>query len=230
MQRIIFGLAILLSFPSLVFSEPNKKTEEKDIEQEEVSPNEDLMREHGILNRLLLIYQEISRRIDNHESFPIKSLSDSANIVRSFLEDYHEKLEEDFIFPVFEKAGKQVELVKTLREQHNAGRSLTDYILKHSKEDLLKDEIQRMLLSDYLKLYVRMFRPHEAREDTVLFPAFKQLISKDEYNRLGDVFEDKEHQLFGEDGFEKTVTKVSEIEKQLGIYNLSQFTPQIAEK
>lgn len=230
MQRIVIGLAVLLGTPSLIFSESNKTVETKQMEQEEVAPNEDLMREHGILNRLLLIYQEISRRIDNHESFPIKSLSESVNIVRSFLEDYHEKLEEEFIFPVFEKAGKQVELVKTLREQHNAGRNLTDYILKHSREDLLKDDIQRMLLSDYLKLYVRMFRPHEAREDTVLFPEFKQLISKDEYNRLGDVFENKEHQLFGEDGFEKTVTKVSEIEKQLEIYNLSLFTPQITEK
>ncbi len=230
MLRIIIVLAFLLSSPSLVFSDSTKKSEKNQMEQEEVAPNEDLMREHGILNRLLLIYQEISRRIDNHESFPIKSLSESAKIVRSFLEDYHEKLEEDFIFPVFEKAEKQVELVKILREQHNAGRNLTDYILKHSKEDLLKDDIQRLLLSDYLKLYVRMFRPHEAREDTVLFPEFKQLISKDEYNRLGDVFEDKEHQLFGEEGFQRTVTKVSEIEKQLGIYNLSQFTPQITVK
>jgi hemerythrin-like domain-containing protein len=214
-----------------VFSESNdKKTEWKQVEQEEVAPTEDLMREHGILNRLLLIYQEISRRIDNHESFPVGSLTESAHIVRSFLEDYHEKLEENFVFPVFEKVGKQVELVKVLREQHNAGRNLTDFILKHSNEALLKDEIQRMLLADYLKLYVRMFRPHEAREDTVLFPEFKKLISKDEYSRLGDVFEDKEHQLFGANGFEKTVAKVSEIEKQLGIYNLSQFTPQTMEK
>ncbi|PJD97980.1 MAG: hemerythrin [Parachlamydia sp.] len=226
MQRLVIASAILLSTPYIVFSE----AERKEMEQEEVAPDEDLMREHGILNRLLLIYQEISRRIDNHESFPVRSLVESVHIVRSFLEDYHEKLEENFVFPLFEKAGRQVELVKALREQHNAGRDLTDFILKHSNEDLLKDEIQRMLLSDYLKLYVRMFRPHAAREDTVLFPEFKKLISKDEYNRLGDVFEDKEHQLFGANGFEKTVAKVSEIEKQLGIYNLSQFTPQTMEK
>lgn len=218
MHTMIIGFLLLVS-PAALLSE-------SEAGQEEVAPNEDLMREHGILNRLLLIYQEISRRIDNHEPFPIHSLADAAHIARSFLEDYHEKLEEDYLFPVFEKAGKQVELVKTLREQHNAGRRLTDYIISHSKEELLKEDLQKMLLSDYLKLYVRMFRPHEAREDTVLFPEFKQLISKEEYNRLGDVFEDKEHQLFGEDGFEKTVAKVSEIEKQLGIYNLSQFTPQ----
>lgn len=196
-------------------------------EQEEVSVNEDLMREHGILNRLLLVYQEIARRIDNHESFESESLAKAVNIVRSFLEDYHEKLEEEFIFPKFEKAGQQTELVKTLRKQHQAGRSLTDYILSHAKEEYLKDDIQRMLLSDYLKLYIRMFRPHEAREDTILFPAFKQLVSKEEYHRLSDVFEDKEHAMFGEDGFEKTIKMVEDIEKKLGIYNLNAFTPEI---
>lgn len=226
MNQVIFRL-IFISYPFLIFSDSNEPDTKGKVEQEEVAPNEDLMREHGILNRLLLIYQEIARRIDNQESFPIRSLSDSASLLRSFIEDYHEKLEEEFIFPVFEKAGKQIELVKTLKEQHNAGRRLTDYILKQAKDGLLQDEIQRMLLSDYLKLYVKMFRPHETREDTILFPEFKQLISKDEYNRLGDIFEEKEHQLFGQNGFEKTVAKVSEIEKQLGIYTLSQFTPKL---
>jgi len=138
MKNFLFMLLISLAFPCLSFTAQQSTNGNQSMEQEEVSPNEDLMREHGILNRLLLVYQEISRRIDNQESFPIKALSDSANIVRSFFENYHEKLEEDFIFPVFEKAGKQTGLVKTLREQHNAGRNLTDYILKHSKYDLLK--------------------------------------------------------------------------------------------
>lgn len=197
------------------------------MEQEEVSANEDLMREHGILNRLLLIYQEIARRIDNSEHFEIESLKTAAQTARRFLEDYYEKLEEEFIFPKFEQAGKQLDLVKTLKEQHNAGRNLTDYILSQSKEEYLKDDIEKLLLSDYLKLYIRMFRPHEAREDTVLFPEFKQLLSKEEYNRLGEVFEDKEHEMFGDEGFEKMVKIVAEIEQNLGIYNLNEFTPKM---
>lgn len=40
-------------------------------------------------------------------------------------------------------------------------------------------------------------------------------------------FEKKEHQLFGEDGFEKMVDRVASIEKTLGIYDLAQFTPKI---
>lgn len=221
MRKFLFLMGICPLFSCFAFS-----SQEKPVDQEEVSANEDLMREHGILNRLLLIYQEISRRIDNHEQIEAEVLANAANIVRKFLENYHEKLEEEFIFPKFERAGKQLELVKVLREQHNAGRNLTDYILSHAKEEYLKDEIQRLLLSDYLKLYIRMFRPHEAREDTILFPEFKKLISKEEYNRLGEKFEDREHEMFGEDGFEKAVKYVETLEKQLGIYNIGQFTPQ----
>ena len=40
-------------------------------------------------------------------------------------------------------------------------------------------------------------------------------------------FEKKEHQLFGEDGFEKMVDRVASIEKTLGIYDLAQFTPKL---
>ena len=42
---------------------------------------------------------------------------------------------------------------------------------------------------------------------------------------LGEEFEDKEEELFGEGGFEKVVAEVAELEKRLGIYELAQFTP-----
>jgi hemerythrin-like domain-containing protein len=72
-----------------------------------------------------------------------------------------------------------------------------------------------------------MYNPHEAREDTVLFPAFRKLVSKHEYDSLGEEFENNEHKKFGEDGFEIMVNRVAEIEKSLGIYDLAQFTPTV---
>src|SRR5438552_1534910 len=44
---------------------------------------------------------------------------------------------------------------------------------------------------------------------------------------LGEDFEKKEDELFGEDGFEKVVGQVAGIEQQLGIYDLAQFTPKM---
>jgi len=76
-------------------------------------------------------------------------------------------------------------------------------------------------------LFNRMYRPHAAREDTVLFPAVHRIVSAKEYDALGEVFEDKEHELFGEHGFEKIVGQVEEMEKAFGLYDLARFTPKV---
>ena len=55
-------------------------------------------------------------------------LAESAGLVRRFVEDYHERLEEKHVFPRFEKAGELGVLVRVLFEQHQAGRFLTDRI------------------------------------------------------------------------------------------------------
>jgi hypothetical protein len=73
----------------------------------------------------------------------------------------------------------------------------------------------------------RQFAPHEAREDTVLFPAFRGIVWANEFDSLGEDFEKKENELFGQDGFEKMVDKVAGLEKILGIYDLAQLTPKV---
>ena len=90
----------------------------------------------------------------------------------------------------------------------------------------LKDPAERAKVAEAIRQFNRMYAPHEAREDTVLFPAFHSIVSQNEYDSLGEDFEKKENELFGDEGFEKMVDKVAGIEKQLGIYELSQFTPK----
>ena len=142
------------------------------------------------------------------------------------MEDYHEKLEEEFLFPRFEKANQLVDLVKVLRMQHQAGRRVTDITLRLANLQSLKNDSERAQLINSIQQFIHMYNPHEAREDTVLFPAFRKIVSLHEIDSLGEDFEKKEDELFGEDGFEKVVDKVAGIEKRLGIYDLAQFTPK----
>ncbi len=193
---------------------------------EDISPPEDLMREHSVLNRILLIYDECLRRLHGQENLEPIPLVGAAKIIRTFIEDYHEKLEEDHLFPRFEKAGKLVDLVKVLREQHQAGRRLTEEITQLATPATLRDATGTKKLSTSIAQFIRMYRPHESREDTILFPAIRSLMTAKEFDEMGDRFEDKEHQLFGEHGFENIVAQVAEFEKSLGIYDLSQFTPK----
>ena len=158
--------------------------------------------------------------------FTPPALPKAARLLRRFIEDYHERLEEKFIFPAFEKKRQQADLVKVLRAQHDAGRRLTDVILREASADHFKKDRGRDALTAACTAFIRMYRPHEAREDTVLFPAFRRIVSRNEYDSLGEQFENKEHELFGEDGFEKFVDEVAGLEKALNLYELSSFTPR----
>ena len=197
---------------------------EEEGEGQEVSPPEDLMQEHGLLNRVLLIYDTCRAHLMDKTSFPMEAIANSATIVRTFVEDYHEKQEENYLFPRFKKANQLTDLVDVLLQQHQAGRRVTDEIISLTKSSSKTDTEQQRLIQ-LLASFNKMYRPHEAREDTILFPAFRKIVSHHEYDSLGEEFEDNEHKLFGEDGFETMVNKVADIEKTLGIYELKQFTP-----
>jgi hemerythrin-like domain-containing protein len=202
------------------------RCEEKQEPGEEIGAAEDLMREHGVLNRILLIYEEGLRRLRDKQGTPPDVFHKPATLVRTFVEDYHEKLEERFIFPEFERAKTLTGLVNVLKQQHEAGRKVTDVILRNSVPDQFRKEDARKEIVRSCKAFIRMYRPHEAREDTVLFPALHKIVPAERLEELGEQFEMEEDRLFGEGGFAKTVDHVAAIEKQLGIYNLSQFTPK----
>ena len=190
------------------------------VEHADVSTNEDLMREHGVLNRIMLIYDEALRRIQTKEKFDTTVIVKSAGLIKTFIEDYHERLEEDHIFPRFEQSGKLVELTVNLRAQHAMGRRVTERIVATAKSG------DTATLQASLVAFNRMYRPHEAREDTVLFPALHELVSKHEYDAMGEEFERIERKTFSGDGFDMAVDQVTELEKQFGIYDIAQFTPE----
>jgi hemerythrin-like domain-containing protein len=199
---------------------------EKEGEDKEVSPPEDLMQEHGLLKRVLLIYDACRMHLINKESFPVDAITKGANIIRTFVEDYHEKQEENYLFPRFKKANQLTDLVDVLYQQHQAGRRVTDEIMQLSTRSNRSDRDDEKLIQ-LLLAFNTMYNPHEAREDTVLFPAFRKIVSQHEYDSLGEEFENNEHKIFGKDGFEMMVNKVADIEKSLGIYDLAQFTPKL---
>jgi hemerythrin-like domain-containing protein len=193
-------------------------------EEEQVAPAEDLMREHGVLRRVLLVYDEAMHRLGARHSVPLDVVAAGAGIIRRVIEGYHEKLEEELVFPRLEKAGRLVELVAVLRRQHEAGRAVTEEILKRARAPTRSDADRRRL-AERLAAFSRMYRPHAAREDTDLFPVFHDLVGGRAYAELGEQFEERERTVLGESGFEGAVKEVAQLETALGIHDLSRFTP-----
>jgi hemerythrin-like domain-containing protein len=193
-----------------------------DDDGDEVTPAEDLMREHGVLRRVMYLYDDAAQRLDGSREVPLDALAAGAGIIRRVIESYHEKLEEEFLFPRFEKAGKLADLTAVLRRQHQSGRALTDQLLALAKAPLAAAD--RAKLASVLRSFNHMYRPHAAREDTVLFPALRGLVGRKAYEELGEQFEDKEKQMLGDRGFERAVDEVARLEQAFGLDDLAKLT------
>lgn len=192
----------------------------------EVTAAEDLMREHGILRRALMVYQESAIRLrQDPASVPPDALEKAANLFRVFGEDYHEKkLEEVFVFPVVKKSpGTAAAYVDVLLAQHVRGREITDYLLSVTKADRISSNSVEPL-ARALESFVRMYSHHAAIEDTVVFPLWKASAGETELDTLAAKFDEIEAEQFGGDGFDTALKRMEEIETSLGMSNLEMFT------
>ena len=93
-------------------------------EEEEVTPAEDLMREHGVLRRILYVYDEARDRLIAGGTVPLDALGNAAALMQRFVHDYHEKMEELHVFPLFEHAQRMAKMTAVLRVQHEQGRAI----------------------------------------------------------------------------------------------------------
>ncbi|HEY6501375.1 MAG TPA: hemerythrin domain-containing protein [Streptosporangiaceae bacterium] len=199
-------------------------------------PDDDLMREHGVLKRVLLCYRAMTSQVEAGHPLTAAHVQDAALIIHDFTEGFHEGLEEGYVFPRLRSAdpinSTVTGTVSTLLVQHARGRVITQYLLAQAAPvktgpggTLSADTSARV--SGAMQAFVRMYEPHEAREDTVVFPAFRRIVPAQELADLGQHFADLEQQQFGRDEFTAMVARITAIEQALGSYDLSQFTPSV---
>jgi hemerythrin-like domain-containing protein len=198
---------------------------------EEVSAPEDLMREHGVLRRVLVVYREAAPLIvSGPERVDAGALAQAATLFRRFGEDYHERtLEEQRVFPDVQKAGgPATPAVAGLLAQHQRGREITAYVERVCAGGRI-GAADAAPLAQALSAMARMYEAHTAWEDTVVFPAWKKTMSGKALDEVSEQFEDIEHKTFGGDGFDWALGQVAEVERRLGLGDLGRYTaPPVA--
>src|SRR5436305_1035880 len=86
-RRFLWTAALgAASLSPLLMEARGDDKDKKEGSEDEVSAPEDLMREHGVLNRTLLIYEEGLRRLGGKEDVGPEIFLKSANLVRKFVE------------------------------------------------------------------------------------------------------------------------------------------------
>ncbi len=219
-RRGLVGAGLAVACAGAAWAAKNSDREEK-----EVGAVEDLMREHGVLRRALLVYSETAPQLHAGGGVDPEPIAKTAQLFRNFGEEYHErKLEEAHIFPAVKKAGGVAAgLVDVLKAQHDRGREITEYILAAAgKGAIAAGDAEK--LARAFETFVLMYCNHAAREDTVVFPAWKAALSERQLREMGEKFEDIERRQFGHDGFEDAVKQIGQIEAALGLADLTRFT------
>lgn len=187
-----------------------------------VTPGEDLMREHGIVRRVMVVWNELDGRLRRGEPVAVEPLASSVDVLQWFIEQYHERTEENEVFPRLEQAGREVELVRTLRAQHEVGRAMTRELGGLLSTELTETSRPRVI--ELLAGHSRMYAAHASREDTIVFPALRDIVGRG-WADLGEQFEHHEEEALGEGGLERALAQVTAVEVAYGLASLATFTP-----
>ena len=226
-RRLIVGLsgAVLAagSAGAAFAAKQTKETKPPPEVVKKIGAVEDLMREHGVIRRVLLVYRQTAARLRAGAKIDPKLIRQAAQLFRDFGENYHERmLEQAYIFPTLRKGESPVAaLVPTLVAQHDRGRDITDYIRTVTGKGTIGDSEAFARALETLDV---MYENHAAREDTIVFPAWREALSEKQLREMGETFEDIRNRQFGKDGFDAVVKTVAAVEEGLGLADLAQFT------
>lgn len=189
---------------------------------------EELMSEHSIFRRVLYVYTQAAQLCDTDPvRVPVGSLARAATLFRNVGEDFHENvLEEKHVFPAVTQLAPDVRAMPDiLRAQHDAGRAITTYILQTCAKGRIPAASGKQFART-LRDFVWMYQNHAAREDTILFPAWKKMLGN-EYQDASREFERLTQQHWGPDGFKDAAQKLAAIEADFGMENLGTFTATV---
>jgi hypothetical protein len=195
-------------------------------QRDPASPGEALMRQHGMIGRVLLVYEETARRLaDEGASLELPFRPDAgfvtvsgvvrsaAHLIRTVVEEHHEAAEERLVFARLKEAGRSTRLVDALLDQHRRGRALTDAILRRVEESRAGEH--DAALAALLRDYSRLSRAHAAREDMLLMPSFKATLDGVAYRDVA--YELTHERPFSDDGWPTIEADIGAMEAALGM-------------
>lgn len=189
------------------------------------TPGELLMTDHGILKRVLLVYRALIERPEGQLSGEI--VRGGAAIIHDYIESFHEALEERYVFPALRAAGRLEATVDVLLAQHAAGRRITQALLGLPNKPRLAPSPEAEARRG-LSAFVRMYEPHEAREDTVVFPAYRDVMGDAALGRAAEQFAAAQRRQFGPGEIPRILDRVAALETGVGIHDLGDFTPDVS--
>jgi hemerythrin-like domain-containing protein len=158
---------------------------------------EDLSHEHELIRRMISVMEALTVDLRSGTPGIAGDLKEAIRFVRGFADKCHHGKEERLLFPLIASKNQIVANmpVRILTSEHDAGRKLITEL-----EDALTameagNDRASAKADQALTLYARMLRNHIDKEENIVFPLARTLISGEEAGLLAEQFEAVEEEM-----------------------------------
>lgn len=161
------------------------KTTEQSFDRKSNDPIKVLIREHneGLVRLAVLESAAESIKLNGFSPEAFEQIAETIRWLNTEVRR-HTQIEEKFLFPLIDRHMRS--LAEQVRGEHRDLWDLFNDLLRVVK-DVEEGRLHGTSISDIVAIVrsiVELLRAHVRREDTMVFPAVKQLLTKDEYDEL----------------------------------------------
>ena len=163
-----------------------------------MNPLENLREEHGAIMKVFAILQGVAREMETHNPKAVDHLKRILEFLTVFIDQCHHAKEEEFLFPAMQKARTEhSRLIEELLSEHEKGRSMTAALEAALNGFEGGDEQAAAPLIETIHGYVLVFRTHLRKENGILFPEGRRLLSEHDLQAMAGRFEKLEEERIG---------------------------------
>lgn len=156
-------------------------------------PIETLMNEHRLIEKVLDSLEVFTRSSGREEAADRRTVGEFAEFIREFADRGHHGKEEEILFKALEQGGMPPGTgpVAVMKQEHEIGRGLVRRLAALAGEgDGILSEEETAELRSAAGDFIHLLRAHIQKEDSILFPMARNMLLAEDYDRVGERFED----------------------------------------
>ena len=182
----------------------------------EMRPTEDLMNEHRVIERMLVVVSRAADRLNEGREVGSEVFVGAADFFKNFADRCHHGKEEKLLFKKMMERGVSGEVgpIAVMLREHEDGRAHVRKIAELSARKL--DERSRTELIKHAKAYVDLLGQHIQKEDNILYPMANQILTSEDQKELEKGFDEVEEKIMGPGVHERYHHMIEEWEEKLG--------------
>ena len=192
-------------YPGRKIPKIQRKTQPKSKEIKYSPPIKRLVDEHGLIKRWLALIPEVIEKLDIETKEGMGLILDGIYFIRSYADKFHHAKEEDILFKYFDE---NLDIIKTMHEDHEAGRAHVRAII----EALEKKDKKAVI--EHLNAYKELLTEHIKKEDEILYPWMDRGLSIQQVGELFAKFNEAEERI-GKEVVDKCKRFVAEVEQRI---------------